>query len=313
VPGVYHVDKLAEFLTSDRHHKPEMSPDSLELMGKQAAREYMTNGTPPNTTIEKLAKEIGEITTEHIKRVCEIANQTIYLDKHEKNKTAGAASSYPRFPLADASVVVHSLSAASHPVVEVADPSYGMAPKAKTSSATDADLAEMFKTASAEPTFTVESADTDLNATKNALKGMKDHFTHIADQHDAIYKQASAEYYNSVKRYILDGGAFADVMVAARSTSLGDEKLASVLAPVVERLILEKVAGPRRLQEGLRDMDKVAHRILNPEHEFVTLVQAIVDAKETFDKTASDLKLVESDLKAVNDVIKRNLRAQSSS
>lgn len=313
------MDKLAEFLTSDRT-APHMEPETLELLGKQAANAYLAHGTPPNDSIVKMASEYRDMTPDHIRRICEFANTALHLHQHEKNKSASSNASYPQFPLADPAAVTQDLSAKARPVIrQMVDSSYLREPSRYSvqSAEKEAALAQLFdcrepgteKKASLD--FTAESGYTDLTAAKDQLKGLQSTFQHIADEHDFILKQASEEYYGEVKRHLLEGHSFADVLIAARASGATDEKLASAMQPVVERLMREKVAGANQLQAGVRGMDKVAHRVVNPEHPFVALFATIVDAQETIDKMASDLRNIEEDLNTVNDVIKENIRAQA--
>jgi hypothetical protein len=319
------VDKLAEFLSSDRPTR-EVAPETLELLGKQAANAYLERGTAPNTTILKLAAE-NELGPDHVRRVVESTNTAIHLHQHEKNKTAGETSSYPQFTLADAEAVLAAMEKKASPdITPSKDSSYQHRPRSRAAEQREEKerrLDELFsyrpntweqmpewsKTASLD--FTAESALTDLTATKDQLKGIKDNLTYVANNHDAILKEAEDEYFRHVRAHLLEGGSFADVMIAARSTNVGDEKIAGVLSPMVERIIKEKVAGANRLQAGLRDMEKVANRVVNPQHPLVDLFKTIVDAQDVIEKAASDLRNIEEDLDSVNEVIKGSIRART--
>jgi hypothetical protein len=305
------VDKLAEFLTSDRL-QPSVAPEVLELLGKQAAAAYLEHGTPPTRTIVKLASEGNRYTAEHIKRICELANQSIYLGIHDKNKVASAGSSYPQFPLADPTQVVQQLTVAAKPVVEGSvDPSYGSLPNEKKASINDEQLAELF----GQPTqidFSSETVATDITALKDSMRGLKDNLTHLADQHDNVAKYASEKYYDEVKRHMLDGGSIADVVNAAQTTGLSAEKVATVINPVVTRLMQEKVAGAHTLKHQLKSLEKLAHRQVNPEHPFVALVSEIADANDTIAMCSVKIAEANEAIHDIDEFIKGNLRALAS-
>src|SRR5258708_3946623 len=93
-------DALTDYISAGSE-KAVISAESLELMGKRAASFLFDHGIPLNEGIRKIASEYKDINHEQIKRVVEFANISAYLTQHDKNKTAGAESSYPQFELAD--------------------------------------------------------------------------------------------------------------------------------------------------------------------------------------------------------------------
>lgn len=311
------MDKLAEFLSTD-HSGPQVGTETLELLGKQAAAAFLERGTHPTTSILKLAEENSSLTSEHLRRVCEFANTSLYLNHHEKSKTAGSSSSYPQFPLADADAVIGTLTKrASNEIEQKVDSSYLAAPRKSRLTTQreekEAYLDELFdtyeKTASANPDFTTETALNDLTATKDQLKGIRDSLKAIQAEHDFTLKTAGDRYFDAVKDHLLEGGTFSDVLVAARSTAVDDAKLAEAIQPLVERIMVQKVASANALQAAVRGMDKLAHRVVNPDHPFVTLFNTIIESNDLVEKLASDLRDVEEDLSSVNEIIRRNVRA----
>lgn len=304
------MDKLAEFLISDRS-QPSVAPEVLELMAKQAAAEYLEHGVPPNKTIAKIASDNNHYTTEHLKRICEIANQTIYLGIHDQNKVASAGSSYPQFPLADPAQILEGLTEAARTVTQgTVDSSYGSEPNEKKASINDAQLEELF----GKPTqvdFSSETVDTDVTALKDSMKGLRDNLTEIADQHDLSAKYASDRYYLEVKNHVLEGGSLADVVNAAHSTGLPAEKVATIINPVVVRLMREKVASAGTLKRHLSDLEKVAHRQVNPEHPFVALVAEIADAYDTIALCSTKIAEANEALGEIDTFIKGNIRARA--
>ena len=305
------MDKLAEYLTGDRS-QPSVAPEVLELLGKQAAAAYLDHGVSPNKTIVKLASEGNQFTADHIKRICELANQSIYLGIHDKNKVASAGSSYPQFPLADPGEVVQQLTISAQPVIEgTVDSSYGTLPKEKKASISDEQLAELFGQPT-QVTYTTESLDTDMTALKDSMKGLKDHMTVLADQHDFVLKTASDQYFDEVKNHMLTGGSLADVLNAAVNTGLSDEQIATAITPLVGRLLTEKVASAGALNLQIEGLEKVAHRQVNPNHPFVTLVAEIADASDTIELCSTKIAEANAALAQIDEHIKETIRARAS-
>lgn len=290
------MEELTNYLL-DGKHRTELSADSLELMGKRAANMYLDFKVPLNEGIAKIASEHKDINPEQVKRVVEFANIAVYLSEHDHNKTAGADTSYPQFELADSTVIIQSLGEETKTVTSSAvNVDYASQPrrKEKTSSIeTDKLFSQMFgtdnatKLASAESN--VESAAGELVNAKHSAEDLRDSLSRSYDQIDNLYKMASEEYYELVKRYMLDDGDFSHVMVAARSTDLSDEKIAYVIKPVVEKLLEEKVASSKQLNQSIRNLEKVAFRVINPEHPLVTTFSGLVLLDE--EKRASWLAL----------------------
>ena len=145
-------DDLTEYLLSDRS-TATISPEMLELLGKQAANQYLDSGISLNESIAKLAGAHPDINVEQVKRVVEFANTAVHLGLHDKNKTAGARESYPQFELADAGRIVQDLTDGARPTrLTQVDVEYGRQPqKLKISEATsDALLADLFKVKEAQ-------------------------------------------------------------------------------------------------------------------------------------------------------------------
>jgi hypothetical protein len=288
-------------------------------MGKQAANLFLSEGVSLNEGIAKLAGAHPDINQEQIKRICEFANTDVYLAKHDKNKTAGAESSYPQFQLADPARIIQDMSDGAHPkTVTETDRDYGKQPlkKEKVSSAkSDELLGEMFgmkeAKARADLDFSSATAIKEVTDAKDALIGLRDSLAGTGEQFDLSFKTAAADYYDTVKRHLLDGGGFEEVMAAARSSGASSEKIAEMMAPVVTRLLKEKVSTADILKAGMRNLEKVAHRVVNPEHPLVMVFQEVVALDHEIEKVASGLEQVEGELKKVNGFIKERIVAGS--
>ncbi len=309
-------EELQGLLSTGRH--ADLSPEALELYGKNAANLFLNEKVSLNEGVAKLAAQHEDINAEQVKRICEFANTAVYLALHDKNKTASAGSSYPQFPLADPSRVIQDLSDGAKPtVVTPTDLDYGRQPEKRSSAGSELSLEELFgvKTAS-EPHYTRQSVWTEVNDSKNMLVGLRDSLTGSAQNMDLMFKEAGEAYYEMAKRHILGGGAFADVLNIAMSggaSSQGDyEKVASVLQPFISRLVLENVVSPAELEKGPEEMQKVAHRVVNFDHPMVRAFKAVVDLDMELVKVAVALEDVDGNLTRVKTFMKESFSESAS-
>lgn len=311
------MDELTQYLLSDRKQHSRIAPETLELMGKQAANMFLDEGVSLNEGVAKLAGAHPDINAEQVKRVVEFANQAAYLGLHDKAKTAGAKESYPQFELADAGRVIQDLSDGARPTrVTQVDVDYGRQPtKVASVASVTADnlLADLFQVKQAQALVVDSrgSAISDMVRVKEDLVSLRDHLTHSASQMDVMWKEAQEDFYEGVRRHLLDGGSFADVVAAARIPGVPQEKIASALQPFVVRLITDKVASPQALRGQVEGFDKVAHRIINQQHPFVTSFRAVLSLDQEIEKVAVGLEDIEVELGRVNAFLKEQLSASA--
>lgn len=306
------VELSRHLLSQERH--ATVSPETLELMGKEAANMYLDKGVSLNEAIVKLASAHPDFNAEQVKRVAEFANTAVYLAIHDKNKTAGASSSYPQFELADPFRVIQDMSDGAKPTTMTqTDVDYGKQPlkKDKVSSVQFNELMDgLFKTSSTELPYTKDSVLHEIMSTKEELVALGHSLATSGEQFDLMHKQASAEYYDHVKSHLLNGGSFADVAVAARSTGISNEKMASILSPVLVRLITEKVASPASLKDGANGISKVAHRVINDKHPLVSSFAAVAATLGEIEKVAAGIEVVDQQIKKVEAFIKEEFCAR---
>lgn len=304
--------KLSTALSNEGKHA-KVSPEMLEMMGKQAANIFLEKNISLNESISKLAAAHDNINQEQIKRVCEFANTAVYLAKHDMAKTAGEKSSYPEFDLADPNRVVQDLSDGTKSTVTTkVDADYSKLPtKMKVSSANaEAALEELFTSKTAEDLdYSQDSAINEVMAAKDQLKGLQGHLTSACEQFDMMFKESSAEFYELSKRHMMDGGSLVDLVKAAQATGASEADVGQVIAPVIKKLVHEKVASPKDLKEQMRSLEKVAHRSINPDHPLVKAAGAIITSVNECNKTVQGLTEVEAGLKQVNAFIKEKLSA----
>jgi len=311
------IDKLSTSLANEGKYA-SVSPEMLEMMGKSAANIFIEKGISLNESISKLAAAHDDINQEQIKRVCEFANTAVYLAKHDMAKTAGDSSSYPEFDLADPNRVIQELSDGTKSTVTTkVDADYSKLPsKMKTSSVVSpAELAleELFTAKTAEDLdYSKDTAINDVMAAKDQLNGLRDHLSSSGEQFDLLFKEASAEFYELSKRHMMSGGSFADIVKTAQATGADDAEVNDILTPVIKGLVKEKVSAAKILGDQIRDLEKVAHRAINPEHPMVKAAGAILESGREMEKVAFGLRGIEDGLKQVNSFIKEKLSAGTS-
>lgn len=314
---------FADGLRSERYAK--LPPEALEQMGKEAATRFLEKGVALNDSIAKLAGAHDDISNEQVKRICEFANTAVYLARHDQAKTAGASSSYPQFPLADPARVIQDLNDGATPTVTTAtDIAYSRAASkpvektasVKTSTAKDqawAEVEKLFQVKTAAPEFTSESVVDDVFALKDSLLSTRDHLRWKGEQLSVMHKEAQDEYYELVKRHLLDGGSFTDVLAATQALPFDNEKVAGALNPVLLQILREKVASAQELAAATRGLEKVAHRVVNPEHPFVKTLGAIIDLDQEITKVAAALDEIEPELAKVQTFIRESFGARQAS
>lgn len=310
-------DELSNYLMSGKRHA-SMSPEALELMGKQAANMFLNDGLALNESITKLAAAHEDINQEQIKRVVEFANTAVYLARHDQNKTAGAEASYPQFPLADASRIIQDLSnGARSTVVTPVDLEYSRHPNKKekvASAKADLMLSEMFGHSESEKRASLDySSDTAISSimdTKSSLTSLKETLESTAGQMQMAVKEAQAEYYDLVKRHLLSGSSFSDIVAAAQSSGEA-VKVAEAFRPVVHQLLAEKVVTAGQLNVMTDQLQKVAHRVVNEKHPLVSTFRSILALESELEKAATGLGQVTAELGKVEGFIRETILARS--
>lgn len=308
-------DALSNYLMNGSRHA-SLSAESLELMGKQAANRFLNEGIPLNESISKLAAAHADVNGEQVRRIAEFANNAVYLAKHDQNKIAGAESSYPQFELADPFRIVQDLSDGARPTVSTpVDIEYSKLPerKAKTASARDTVIEQVFGVdpEKAGPDYSKDTVVENVLGTKSNLVSLKENLEHHAENFSMSLKEAQAEYYDLVKRHLLDGNSFSDVVIAAQSTGADKMKIAKAFRPVIERLLIEKVANHIQLRSMTEQLEKVAHRVVNDQHPLVSTFCSVLALEGELEKVAESLSQVDTELNRMKGFIKEKFLAGS--
>jgi vacuolar-type H+-ATPase subunit D/Vma8 len=313
------TDDLSKYLLSG-DGRSTLSPERMEMMGKEAAQLLVEKKRPLHDSIVKIAGRVPDINSEQVKRVVEFANTAAYLAIHERNKTAGAESSYPQFELADPQRVLSSLKIQAEPMkTTLHDVSYSAAPEKRKVSTVKREeaLEELFlgeareRVKTAGLSFSYETGALQLMSAKEELNALKESLEHSGERFDLMLKEAQGEYYDLVKRYLLDEGSFADVMRCAMEVEEEQEKIASVMVPVIKQILIEKVATAEQLRGENADIEKVAHRIVDPTHPLVHVFGAVLSLQGEVEKVAAALEDVDLQIAKVTKAVKEEFFARN--
>ena len=85
------------------------------------------------------------------------------------------------------------------------------------------------------------------------------------------------------------------------------EKIAHTLAPYIDMLVRYDVATVEQLQEQAKDLDKTAHREVDPSHPFVAGFSALETLRGEMGKTAAALVDIDAQLARVQKTIREEL------
>jgi uncharacterized protein Yka (UPF0111/DUF47 family) len=102
-----------------------------------------------------------------------------------------------------------------------------------------------------------------------------------------------------MKRHLMDGGSFVDVLRGAQEVSDDTNVVNETLSPFLGRLLQEKVASVESITSQVKDLEKVAHRLVDPDHPFVAGFAAVVKLADELDKVAAAIDVVDEQIKAV--------------
>lgn len=114
----------------------KLSPQDLDLMGKQASLCYLENGVSLNEAIVKIAREHPSISPHQIRRVVEAANTHTFSHIFEKQ----AGDKNVEFPIADPSIVLKELDDGARPIRTVTAEDYAMSPVKQSHVTLDQDM-----------------------------------------------------------------------------------------------------------------------------------------------------------------------------
>lgn len=292
---------VALALTQQKLARP-IDPEQLELFGKRAAALYGAQGTSLTDAVVETVKE-ARLAPEQIKRVCEFANTTAFLNAFEK---AGEVRNitFDKGP-ANPGDVIRSLNDGSSPAINHLDDYRSPVGSYKTAaSVNDAVFAEAFiaphgmeKAASAATSAGSHANPLDdIDDLRICLESTRDHF---------MSKLSSA-------RIVLDD-VCGDLRAAVQSEKNAGTPSASIIdawshyAPNVSFL---KEAMDAALEGDSAEPVKTAHvggKIPNPTHPVVERFVALTKVAAETRKLEQAVGIVDEQLREVHATLRSSL------
>lgn len=249
----------------------EVDPGYLQMLGKQAAALY-SEGTPLTDAVVKVAssKQLGP---EHIRRVCEFANQAAYKNEWEKGGSIRNIE-FENGP-ADPPSVLRELYDGSHDLTNKTVSDYDSPPPKLASEHVEDQIFGKYASANYQHPQDIPSGIEDLADMHTKLMGAVDHFKNDINGLTMQKEAAACELTQSVSNTILSGTSMSKIASAWSSTVKSEkadfqEAIDRSLERCKERGIpvtMEKVASgylPNRehpVIQHFAEFTKVSHQL----------------------------------------------------
>lgn len=290
-----------------------INPEQLEMMGKKAAALYEQGATSLSEAVVEVTKE-ARLAPEQIKRVCEFANTTAYLNEFEKGGEVRNVT-FSGGP-ADPGKVLRDLNDGSSPAINHVKEAHFEAPTGhyKTAAA-ETLLAEMFgagagldKLASASlPDHFSHAAPIDeVYELRTRLHGVRDHLRSKYASSGVLYDDVRSDLCKEAETAVSGGSSLGDVARVLASFSPNPTLLKTAMLAIGKHL-QTKTTTAGSLGSSLT---KVAHEgsVPNPEHPLVKTYHVFTKVAFEHRKLEEAINVVDEQLKGVNAQLKEMTR-----
>lgn len=289
----------------------KVASDHLDLLAKTAARRFLHESIPLNSSIRKLAAE-NDLNPNQIERVCEMAN----IATHQGLWAKTAQKESIAFDLADAKTIIRvggngtggapcEGAVPVPPVSSCSDSDYMGPPRGIPSagpsmmSMLGSDPAQVHNGMGEEP----ERKRIIIVIQKHAAarKLLQDQLVYKGMELESIEKQA----YATIKQCVLGGASFRDVYLAAAGAGFG--KLAEEYLPKFEDRLIEEVHGAdhRRLVKeaiGRAPEDLISDNLGNM--TIINGAHPVIISLDTIQRKTGEIKNGLHNLLRIDDEIK---------
>ena len=308
-------------------------PETLEMLGRKAASEFVRRGTPLNKAVADAVSDQKSFGNEHIKRVVEFANTFAFQELFQKSEDKNV-----HFDVADPAVIIRDLKDGGSPAHDgktmaggmgdymspppstgkmekdqFADPESGMEHlfQMNDQDAIRGNGQAVEKTASikdapagshANPIDDVYDLHQRLQATRTSLVDGNERL-------DLLQKEAQENFYEEVRRELApDGAGLGGVIrMVEKIASVCDDNLcwdaSEAMGEAINRVLSTGVMNPAELQKS---MEKRAGQIVNLDHPLTHTVSALIKLAEERAKNSLALAEVESGLKKTASFIRKH-------
>lgn len=204
-----------------------VNADLLGSLGHRAARLYVEDRVPLNTSIFKMAKE-HSLNSEHVKRVCEKANTAVdgalfdAFQKVARNQSADEKIFYPKFPAAEPKVVLAALGTVEKTAsVSVHLDDYDRPTPENIRLGYDAETeVTLAKMASEQK----DAVAVQPRVALEKLQFMREDLVYRKIASDLKIDDCAHDVYQHIKQQVLRGSSLKDLYKAALSKHSGDDK-----------------------------------------------------------------------------------------
>ena len=281
----------------------KIEPAQLELMGKKAAAFFEKNDATLSESVVEIVKE-ARLAPEQVKRVCEFANTSAYLNEFEKggeyrNITFSGGPANP-------GVVLKELNDGSAPAVhQVKTADYNPPKDHYKTRFSDNIIAEAFghktmdgiEKRATRHQFRYQSKE-ELADLRSQLDGMRDHFVSKLSSIDVLRQDVKAELCKVASQEVLNGATLLDIIrvwAPYGEAQMIKEALSNVREVLLQREIMGK-------EEQSKSLNKVAAQgmVPNPDHPLVELFLEYTKVASEQRKLETSIGMVDEQLAMVN-------------
>lgn len=274
-------DPFEELLYEDEGVTREVSPETLEMLGKEAASMYLNEGIPLNDAIVKLASEHEDLNDEHVKRIIEFANTEVFQQKFQNDEDKNV-----HFPVADPNVIFNDLKSGGSP--SLAGPTeeldYSYSPSYLSSRDNLAKVASQKDEVLVEPTLPPSHHHPieDVYDLYVTLQGQLDELKVKAASATESMDKAADSLYSIIRENISqeDGDGFGDLARALRKVA-SDQEIIDVMTVMAARLVKDGVSSFEKLAADASQHN--GKSLVNTDHPlFSSFLQLKKAASEKF-------------------------------
>jgi len=224
---------LEAFLTSTKTKTSGVEATKLKLLGKEAASEFLNQGTSLNDAVLKIAQANPDLTPQHVHRITEAANQEAYDQLFQKE--AGAVKNVV-FDYGDPVVILAHLEGQSRPAVKLsAAQAYGVQVQdfreGLHEDIADDVLADAFGVEQEKVASEHVDASADVRQWQQ-LRGAIEHVSAEEAEVRTFYKEAAEQFDAVMQQALQEGVPLEDVGAVVEFVS-GPEKMASMLPHII--------------------------------------------------------------------------------
>lgn len=297
-------------LSEQTTHHTKVASDRLELLAKTAAKRYLEERVPLNSTIQKIAEE-NDLNSNQIERICEMAN----LATHRVLWSKTAQKESVAFPLADAKNVVSVMG--KKPL----DPSDPGSPSVSCPAMSDSDYAGPPKGLPMRGPSTMSMLGGDpanvhnglheepekkriiiiLQKKANERKDLRDKVLLGGMELESLEKQA----YHNVKQTVLGGATFRQVYTAAVGSGFG--KIAEEFLPKWETDLIAETHGSVRLRLEKLAISKAPEDLISSDMGNVCVINGahpVLISLDTIQRKTGEIKNGLNNLLRIDDEVK---------